>query len=330
MKNLILFFTLLSFSTAFAQNFSIQNKNGSVLYLDETNILKVKIEGYDSSKVIATASVLGILDGENGYYFVNLDHAKTAKIKEGDKIQISVFVEKEDGNYMLGSKSYDVKRKCDFEMRIGNFRTGDKVTASDIDAMENMQIYADNAAESADLEFKVVSFNCLIVSKEGPAESVIGISSKISPTMKMLFKKWQNESRILFYDIILENAKGEQKRGSRMMLVYSEERGIYIQQFYNKEFYTKEEFLNLGKIDAIDKSNGDVLIITEYHFLIVHKEKESIAEAFSSSSNELTKNIKDSLRRTLKPGDKILFDDIIYQKPDGTEGQCAPMRIFIL
>jgi hypothetical protein len=189
MKNLILFFTLLSFSTAFAQNFSIQNKNGSVLYLDETNILKVKIEGYDSSKVIATASLLGILGGENGRYYVNLDYAKTAKIKEGDKVQISVFVEKKDGNYMLGSKSYDVKRKCDFEMSIGNFRTGDKVTASDIDAMENMRIYADNATESEDLEFKVVSFNCLIIPKEGPAESVVAVSSKISPTMKMLFKK---------------------------------------------------------------------------------------------------------------------------------------------
>jgi hypothetical protein len=90
---------------------------------------------------------------------------------------------------MLGSKSYDVKRKCDFEMSIGNFRTGDKVTASDIDAMENMRIYADNATESEDLEFKVVSFNCLIIPKEGPAESVVAVSSKISPTMKMLFKK---------------------------------------------------------------------------------------------------------------------------------------------
>lgn len=330
MKILFLIFTLLSFSTGFGQKFTIQNKNGSVLYLDETTILKIKIEGYDSSKIIATASVLGILDGENGYYFVNLDHSKTAKLKDGDKVEISVFVEKEDGNYMLGSKSYDVKRKCDFEMRIGNFKTGDKVTASDIDAMETMQIYADNTTKPEDLEFKVVGFSCFIVPKEGPAESVIGTSSIISPTMKMLFKKWQNESRILFDDIILENDKGERKRGSRMMLIFSEERGVYIQQFYNKEFYTKEEFLNLGKLDAIDKSNGDILIITEYHFLIVHKEKESIAEAFSSSSNELTKNIRDSIERTLKPGDKILFDDIIYQKPDGTEGRCAPMRIFIL
>lgn len=90
---------------------------------------------------------------------------------------------------MLGSKSYDVKRKCDFEMSIGNFRTGDKVTPTDIDAMENMRIYADNATESEDLEFKVVSFNCLIIPKEGPAESVVAVSSKISPTMKMLFKK---------------------------------------------------------------------------------------------------------------------------------------------
>ncbi len=328
MKNLILFFTLLSFSTAFAQNFSIQNKSGSVLYLDETNILKIKIDGYDSTKVIATASLLGILGGENGRYYVNLDYAKTAKIKEGDKVQISVFVEKEDGNYMLGSKSYDVKRKCDFEMRIGNFRTGDKVTASDIDAMENMQIYADNASESADLEFKVVSFNCLIVPKEGPAESVIAVSSKISPTMKMLFKKWQDGSRILFDDIILENAKGERKLGSRMMLIFTEGSGVYVKAFENKEFFTKEELLTLGPLDAIAKSTGEIYLIKGYNLLIVRK--SGLADAFSSSSNQFTENIKDSIERAVKPGDKILLDGIIYQKPDGTEGRCMPVRIFIL
>lgn len=328
MKNLILFFTLLSFSPAFAQNFSIQNKNGSVLYLDETNFLKVKIDGYDSTKVIASASVLGILDGENGYYYLNLDHAKTTKIKEGDKVQISVFVEKEDGNYMLGSKSYDVKRKCDFEMSIGNFRTGDKVTATDIDAMENMQIYADNTTETADSEFKVIGINCLILPKEGPAESVVAVSSKISPTMKMLFKKWQDGSRILFDDIVLENAKGERKLGSRMMLIFKEGSGVYVKAFENKEFFTIDELIKLENLDAISKSSFEIFVVKRYALLFVPK--TGLTEADLGTSNQISKSIKAEIKTKLKPGDKILIDDIIYQKPDGTEGRCMPVRIFIL
>lgn len=330
MKKIALFVFILIASSAFAQNFKINNSSGDVLYVDGGSNIGIAVEGYESSKVIATASILGILEGENGRYFVNLENSKMGRAKVGDKVEISVYVEKEDGNYLVGSKTFEVKRKSDFEMKIGNFKTGDKVTAADIDAFENITVLSGNAAVSASIEFKVVSFSAIIVPKDGPAESIYGVGSTISPTMKIHFKKWQDGSRILIDDIVLENAKGERKLGSRMMLIYSEERGVYIQQFYNKEFYNKEEFLNLEKIDAIDKSNGDVLIIAGYHFLIVHKEKESIAEAFSSSSNELTKNIKDSIERTLKPGDKILFDDIIYQKPDGTEGRCAPVRILIL
>ncbi|MFM9945761.1 MAG: hypothetical protein ACKVQB_11065 [Bacteroidia bacterium] len=329
-KVTLVIFTFL-FTGAFAQKFTIKNKNGNILYLDQTEILDIKVEGYDSSSVIATASIQGILTGENGKYFVSLDHAKTTRVKEGDKVEITVFVEKEDGNYMLGTETYYAKRKNNFEMCIGNFRTGDKLTATDIDAMDNMMVFSDNtAARQASEGFKVVSFQCLIVPIEGPAEAFEGNGSNISTNAKMLFKKWQDGSRILFDDIVLENAKGDRKLGSRMMLIYSEERGVYIQQFYNKEFLTKDEFLKLGTIDAIDKSNGEIYLIKGYHLLIVHKYQEGKAGAFESSSNQLTKKAKDYIETNLKPGDRIFLDDIIYQKPDGTEGTCWPLRIFIL
>jgi hypothetical protein len=326
MKKIGLFVFILIASSAFAQNFKINNSSGDVLYVDGGSNIGIAVEGYESSKVIATASILGILEGENGRYFVNLENSKMGRAKVGDKVEISVCVEKEDGNYLVGSKTFEVKRKSDFEMRIGNFKTGDKVTATDIDAMENMEVYSKSFA--ANNEFKVVSFSTFIVPKEGPAEAIFGESSKISPTMKIHFKKWQDGSRILIDDIVLENAKGERKLGSRMMLIFTEGSGVYVSAFENKEFFTKEELLALGPLDAIAKSNGEIYLIKGYNLLIVRK--SGLAEAFSTSSNQLTENIKDSIERAVKPGDKILLDDIIYQKPDGTEGRCAPVRIFIL
>ena len=329
MKKLALLIFAFLFTGAFAQTFTIENKTGNILYLDHTNILIIKVEGYDSTAVIGSSSIFGTLTGENGKYFVNLDQARSTRVKEGDKLEITVFVEKEDGNYMLGSQSFEVKRKSNFEMSIGNFRTGDKVTAADIDAMENMTVYSDDAGGLEDGNgFKVISFQCLVVSKEGPAEGFAGVGSHIAADMKMHFKKWQNGSRILFDDIILENEKGERKMGSRMMLIFSEGRGVYVRAFDNKELFTIDELLKLENLDAISKSSGEIFTVLRYALLFVPKTGQ--AEAYFGASNQLSKAIKAQIEAKLKPGDKILLDDIIYQKPDGTEGTCAPVRIIIL
>ena len=332
MNKIIFFLDLFVCSNLFEQQFSIKTDNGNIFYLDKSHSLKIKVEGHDSSNILATSSVLGILSGEDGAYTVNLDFGHLGQKDVGDSVRIDVFVVKEDGNYMIGGKTFFIARENNFEMGIDKFKSGDNLTLSQFNALEKIGIAMDDAwAKKEGKGYKVVRYECLIVPQIGNAEGLTGTSEHMSNQLKEIINRMGLVRYIIFNDIILKNANGDTKRGSRIFLNISEKRGTYLYPFAEKEYYTIDELMVIETLTAQVGPNsplgGTVYQISSYEVLLVPK--LGLAEAFMITNDTFSEGLKRNIKEKMKPGDKILIDNITYIKPDGTYGTCPPVVIFI-
>lgn len=332
MKKLILIAFLFNCSTIFAQKFSIQSDNGNIFYLDQSHQIKINVEGFDNSKIIATSSLPWILRGMEDKYTVNLDAGHLDQRNVGDSVRIDVYVMKEDGNYMIGGKTFIIARKNDFGIGIDNFRSGDNLSVSQFSSIQTMAIaFDDEWTEQNGAGFRVIGYNCILVPKNGGAEALSILSDKMSNTIKEIAKRMGPDTKIIFDDIVLQNDKGDKKRGSRICLTIKEMKGIYLYPFAEKERYSIDELLKIPQLTAQYGSDspqgGEVFQITHYEVLLVPK--VGLSGSFMLNNDQLTDDIKSHIKQTLKPGDKILFDNITYIRADGTYGMCPPVRIFI-
>lgn len=332
MNKIIFFLALFVCSNLFAQQFSIKTDNGNIFYLDKSHSLKIKVEGYDSSKILVTSSLLGILHGENGKYTVNLDLGHYSQKNVGDSVRINVSVMKEGAYYMLGGKTFFIARENNFGMGIDKYRSGDYLTISEFNALEKIGIaFDDDWTQKEGKGYKVIRYECLIVPQTGNAEGLTGNSEHMSNQIKEIINRMGLVRHIIFNDIALKNANGDTKRGSRIFLNISEKRGTYLYPFAEKETYTIDELMVIETLTAQVGPNsplgGTVYQISSYEVLLVPK--LGLAEAFMITNDKFSEGLKRNIKEKMKPGDKILIDNITYIRPDGTYGKCSPVVIFI-
>ncbi len=332
MKKIILLFALFFCSTSFAQKFSIKSDNGNVFFIDKSHTLKIKVEGYDSSKVLATYSALGILSGEDGRYTVNLDFGHLGQNNVGDSVRIDVFVIKEDGNYMIGGETFFIARKNDFGMGIDKYRSGDYLTISEFNTLEKIGIAMDDAwTEKVGNGYKVVRYECIVVPENGNAEGLTGTNENLSNQLREIVDRVGVGCKIIFDDIVLKNATDDTKKGSRIFLNLTEKRGTYLYPFAEKESYTIDELMDIENLTAQvgpdSPLGGTVYQIISYEVLLVPK--VGLTGAFMVTNNKFSEGLKKNIKENMKPGDKILMDNIRYIRPDGTYGNCSPVAIFI-
>mgnify|MGYP006952608458 CR=1 FL=1 len=332
MKKLILIVLLFNCSTLFAQKFSIKSDNGNIFYLDQSHRIRIKVEGFDSSKIIATASLPGIMGGGEDKYTMNLDAGHLDQRRVGDSVRIDVFVMKEDGNYMIGGKTFFIARKNDFGMGLDKFRSGDKMTIADLISIKTMAIaFDDEWTKQNGNGYKVVSYSCILVPKSGEAEALYVQGAKMSNTIKEIAKRMGPDTKIIFDDIVLQNDKGDKKRGSRIFLTIKEERGTYLYPFAEKDAFTIDELLKVqtmsARVGTDSPHGGEVYQITHCELLLVLKLDQ--AAAYVLNNDQFSEGIKNNIKDKMKPGDRILIDNITYIRPDGTYGMCPPVRIFI-
>ncbi len=49
-----------------------------------------------------------------------------------------------------------------------------------------------------------------------------------------------------------------------------------------------------------------------------------------SGSNSFSAEIKERIRTTLKTGDKVILDQIVFMRKDGSKGKCPAVVIVVL
>ncbi|MFM9945760.1 MAG: GldM family protein [Bacteroidia bacterium] len=105
-----------------------------------------------------------------------------------------------------------------------------------------------------------------------------------------------------------------------------------IKQFNSKESYTIDEILGVKNLTVLYIGNdpqfdGDEYKVKSFNMLTVPKVGE--AEAYSGLGDLFSENIKNGIKTSLKPGDKILIDNIMYDNHNGETKRCSPVAIII-
>ena len=327
MKNIRLFLLLLAvmkLATLSAQTFSINSENGDVLYLDGSNSLTAEVEGYDSTKILLTTSLPGILQGENGKYQVNLTQSKV-----GDQILIDVWVDKGDGMYEIGKKKFTVSRKNDFEIGLGQFRTHEHLSLEQFKKEQKLTV----AGADENTEFSVASYSCVVVHKEGEAEFFKRSDGFLSEQIWSSALKMGPGTKVLFDQIILVNKSGVKKKGSALILTLtqSSERHYQLGALKDGKSYSASEITERRSLSAFLYS-GDIrvnvypLMIKSFEIVLSPKTGES--ESFSSNTGRLSDVVLEHIYK-LQPGDKIMLDNLMVEFPVGTQRKCTPVLIYI-
>lgn len=327
MKNIRLFLLLLAvmkLATLSAQSFSINCENGDVLYLDISNSLTAEVEGYDSTKILLTTSLPGILQGENGKYQVNLTQSKV-----GDQILIDVWVDKEDGMYEIGKKKFTVSRKNDFEIGLGQFRTHEHLSLEQFKNEQKLTV----VGSQENTEFSVAFYSCSVISKDGDAEFFQRSDAFLFDQIWSTALKMGPGTRVLFDKIILTDKSGVKKNGSPLnfTLTQSSERHYALGGFKDGKSYSSSEIAERRNLSAFLYS-GDIridsypLIIQSFEIVLLPKTGKP--ESFSNNTNRLSDVVLENIHK-LKLGDKIRIDNLMVGLPDGTQRKCTPVLIYI-
>ncbi len=333
MKQIINLLLVCSFFNGYSQNFSIKSDNGSIFYLDQSHRVSVIVDGYDSSKITTTASRFGILNGVDGKYIVSLASGHLTQHHLGDSVRLDVFVRKEDGNYLVGSKTFGIARKNAFAMGLDHFRSGDRITTEQLTSLNKMNIAADDEwTLSASKGYYVSGYSCLVVPKKsGSLSAYAVVGDAMSPQIKNEVLKMEHGGRILFDDILLKNSEGEQKLGSSIFLIKEEKYGPYLYPISEKNSYSIDEVINLRELTVhkfdLPGSPIDMFQVTSFSVLVLPLRGPD--EVFEQTGNHFSESLKKILKEKLKPGDILLFNQPTYVRPDGTYGICNSVRITI-
>ena len=105
-----------------------------------------------------------------------------------------------------------------------------------------------------------------------------------------------------------------------------------IKQFNSKEAYTIDQILAVKNLTVLYVGNdpqfeGDEYKVKSFNMLTVPK--EGLAEAYAMPGDMFSDNIKNAIKTRLKAGDKILLDDIMYDKHNGETKKSAPLMIYV-
>jgi len=323
-SKLFLFILLISGFQIFAQKITINNPGGKLIYLDDDNEIKIRIAGYDSSKVIALCSKLQILNGEHGNYQI---HAE--KLSIGDVVSLQIYLEKKEGNYLLGERIFTVVRKNDLETGLGIFRNGDMISIKQLSDLSEVSVL-DNPIKK-ELSFKIVSQTCLLEFQNGESALFLLTSNKISTDLNEGFQKLKPGDKVTFYNIALLNGEGISKTGSRIHLTVTNANRNEIREIKNKSLKTKDELLkietfSIQSFESLSASEENQII--RYSIAFVPKKGE--AEFMQSNGNLFSPCMKERIETILKPGDKILIDEIYFTRKDGSQGKCPAIAIAVL
>ena len=332
MKNIVASLLVLASMTSLGQNFTIENENGNVVYFDESQRIKIKVEGYDSTKIIAAANLLGVLKGENGNYIVSLTARNFGQRNIGDSLSISVLVEKENSKYLIGSKSFLIARKNDFSIGLDLFRSGDRVSDQQFAESQQLTVLINNKVALADENgFSIFGYNCLLVPENGNPSAYLISEPNISAQIKKDFLEMKDGGRILFDDIILKDKNGQQKLGSPFYLIKNVKKGYFLYPFSEKNTYTIDELLNVGPLSVQKFSGPDqpnqVFKVTNFNIMVLPTYgSDEVYEQLGDQFSDINKSM---LRSKLKAGDVVLFTGPIFIGPDGTSKICNSISITI-
>ncbi len=105
-----------------------------------------------------------------------------------------------------------------------------------------------------------------------------------------------------------------------------------LKQLVSGESYTTEEIADVKNLTVLYTGNeaqfeGDEYKVTGLSMLLVPK--VGTPEAFESANDLISETAKTHIKTILKPGDKILFDNIRYTTHNGEIHTCSPVYIFI-
>jgi hypothetical protein len=323
-SKLLFLILLLSGFRVFAQEISIQNPGGSLIFCDDENQIKIRIAGYDSSKVIAYCSNIHIMEGEHGNYQIN-----AKKLKIGEVVNLHIYLEKADGNYLLGERSFSVARKNDFETALGNFRNGDFISVKQLNELSEVQVL-DNAVQIG-WSYKIITQTCSLKFQNGESAIFLLSGNTISTELKAEFQKLKPGDQVTFYNIALMNGQRSSKTGSNLVFTIADSELNEVRELKNRTFKTKDD---LSKIETLSIESFESLTASDENKIISYSiafvPKKSNAEFMQSGSNSFSEEIKERIRTTLKTGDKVILDQIVFMRKDGSKGKCPAVVIVVL
>lgn len=202
MKYFFIAIAFFLFQKAKAQSFTVSNLKENIVYVGLPNPIKATVENTDDRDVLLTSRDATLTKQEDGTYEL--------MISKTGKLEVVVWRKNKKGKFdSLGISVFRGKPIPDPEAFVSGIHFGEisknvlTVNSGVLVQLNNMDICA---------RFKVISFNCIIIYKNGNTKLFPANNALFTDNMKMEFSFLQPGEQVVFCNIKCVGPDGKERK----------------------------------------------------------------------------------------------------------------------